>query len=238
MLTETDVHFDEASHTYTHNTEGKLTSATTVLGKFKKPFDREYHAGRIAKKECVTVEYVLETWEHEKTKACDRGTQIHKLLEDYIRFGEAEDHYNWLYKAYNNVVERSIGSIDKVLCENIVHSTKFKVAGMADLIYNIKGDKFIVGDFKTNKKFNFSSLYGEHLLAPVDHLQNCEFNVYGLQLSLYAYMYEKMTGMRCSKCVIFYLKDNRFIPYHVNYMKAEVELLLTTFKQQYNSSVA
>lgn len=236
MLEDTNIIFDEKSHTYTHKTAGKCTSATTVLGKFKKPFDKNFHATRVAKKECVTVDYVLEMWEHEKNKACERGTFIHKLLEDYIAYGDTGDDlsYNWLFKAYNSVVERAIGTIKEVLCENIVYNTEFKVAGMADLIYHIRGNKFIVGDFKTNKAFNFSSAYGEHMLAPVDHLQNCEFNVYGLQLSLYAYMYEKMTGKKCAKCVIFYLRDNAFIPYHVNYMKAEIESLLSTFNQLYN----
>ena len=29
-------------------------------------------------------EFVLEMWEKEKVKACTRGTNIHKILEDYI----------------------------------------------------------------------------------------------------------------------------------------------------------
>tara|TARA_R110002050_G_scaffold95497_3_gene198721 strand:+ start:2208 stop:2915 length:708 start_codon:yes stop_codon:yes gene_type:complete len=234
MFKETDIVFDPVKHTYTHTSAGLLTSATTVLGKFKKPFDKMFHATRVAKRECVNVEQVLEMWEYEKNKACDRGTDIHKMLEDYIMLGEIKEHYGWLFKAYNSVVDRAVGSVDKVLCENIVYNTEYKVAGMADLIYNIKGDKFIVGDFKTNKKFNFHSQYGEHLLAPVDHLQNCEFNVYALQLSLYAYMYEVMTNKKCAKCVIFYLKDNKFLPYHVNYMREEVKAILTKFNLQYN----
>lgn len=68
MLKDTTISFDEKNHTYTHKTAGILTSATTVLGKFKKPFDRDFHASRVAKRECVTVDYVLEMWEHEKKK--------------------------------------------------------------------------------------------------------------------------------------------------------------------------
>ena len=47
------VKFDEKSHTYTHNTLGKLISVTTLLGKYKKPFDSNYHAERVAKREGV-----------------------------------------------------------------------------------------------------------------------------------------------------------------------------------------
>lgn len=223
------VTFDEASHTYTHKDLGKFISVTTLLGKYKKPFDSHYHATRVAEREGVTKEMVLEMWEAEKNRACDRGTEIHKLLEDYINFGETAANYNWLFKTYNNVVERTIDKFQKVLCENILYNEEHKVAGMSDLIYEHSGDEFTVGDFKTNKKFRFSSSFGERLLAPVEHLHYCEFNSYALQLSMYAYMYEKLTGKKCRKCVIFYLKENRFLPYHINYMKSDVEAILRDY---------
>ena len=111
-----------------------------------------------------------------------------------------------------------------------MYDEEFKVAGTADLIYEHKNE-FTIGDFKTNKKFRFSSPFCERLKDPVSHLHNCEFNLYGLQLSMYAYLYERMTSKRCRKCVIFYLKDERFLAYHVNYMKAEVEAILASMKK-------
>ena len=128
-------------------------------------------------------------------------------------------------KSYDKAAERTIDSFKNVLCENLLYDEEVKVAGTADLIYEHKNE-FTIGDFKTNKRFRFSSLYSERLKDPVSHLHNCEFNLYGLQLSLYAYLYEQMSGKRCRKCVIFYLKDDRFLSYHVNYMKSEVEAIL------------
>ena len=205
------IKFDEKSHTYTHTeTKEKFISVTTLLGKYKKPFDKEFHAKRVANREGVPIEMVLEMWEKEKNKACDRGTNIHKLLEDYIEYGEVNDTFSWLYKSYDRSVEWHVDKFNKILSESVLYNEEFKVAGMADLIYEHKNDEFTVGDFKTNKKFRFSSPFGERMLEPVDHLHNCEFNVYALQLSMYAYMYEKQTGKKCRKCVIFYLKDDAF----------------------------
>ena len=83
------IKFDEASHTYTHkDTDEKFISVTTLLGKYKQPFDRDGHSMRVAKREGVSQEMVLEMWEQEKHRACKRGTDIHKLLEDYINFGD------------------------------------------------------------------------------------------------------------------------------------------------------
>lgn len=226
------VKFDEASHTYTHEDHGKLISVTTLLGKYKKPFDSDLHAARVARREGVPKEMVLEMWEEEKNKACDKGTKIHKLLEDYITVGETRDNFNWLFKSYDKSVERHVDSFKSILCEKLLHNDQYKVAGMADLIYEHSNNEFTLGDFKTNKKFRFSSQYGERLLAPVDHLQNCEFSNYALQLSMYAYMYEQLTGRKCRKLVIFYLSGDRFNAYHCNYLKSDVEKILEHYANQ------
>jgi len=222
--------FKEENHTYTHNVTGeRFTSVTTLLGKYKKPFDSDGAATRVAKREGVTKEMILEMWEKEKNRACDRGTEIHKLLEDYITYGDQADDWGWLYKSYDKVRDWNIDKFDKVLCEQLVWSEDFKVSGLADLIYEHKDGTFTVGDFKTNKRYRFGSDFGEWMLEPLDHLSVCEHSTYTMQLSLYAYLYEQMTGKKCRKLVIYYLNKDKFIAYHGNYMKAEVKELLKHF---------
>ena len=218
------IKFDEKSHTYTHKQTGdRFISVTTLLSKFKEPFDSDKHSQRVAKREGVPQELVLEMWKTEKDRACERGTNIHKILEDYISCGEVKQSYAWLCKSYDKVVERTIDPFKEVLCENLLYDESFKIAGTADLIYEHKDkNEFTIGDFKTNKKFRFSSPYGERLKSPITHLHNCEFNIYALQLSFYALLYERQTGKKCRKCVIFYLNEDRFVPYHVNYMRSEI----------------
>jgi ATP-dependent exoDNAse (exonuclease V) beta subunit len=223
------VRFDEESHTYTHDTLGKFISVTTLLGKYKKPFDTHTHAQRVADREGVTKEMVIEMWEKEKNRACDKGSEIHKLLENYVMFGECADNYNWLYKAYNKVISYSIDTHKKVLCENLLYNEQYKIAGTADLIYD-HGDSFTIADYKTNKKFRFSSSFDEYLLDPVSHLTNCEFNIYGLQMSLYAYLFEALTGKKCRKCVVFWLDGDTLRPYHISYMKQEILSILNHYK--------
>ncbi len=222
--------FTEWNHTYTHNETGeKFTSVTTILGKYKKPFDSDSAATRVAKREGVSKEMVLEMWEKEKNKACDRGTSLHKLLEDYITVGEQVDDYGWLYKTYDRCAEYNVDRYKKVLCEQLLWNEELKVSGLADLIYEHKDGTFTVGDFKTNKRYRFSSDYNEWMLPPLDHLTVCEHSTYTMQLSIYAWLYEQLTGKKCRKLVIYYLKGDRFVAHHGNYMKAEVENLLKDF---------
>ena len=222
--------FTEWNHTYTHNETGeKFTSVTTILGKYKKPFDSDSAATRVAKREGVSKEMVLEMWEKEKNKACDRGTSLHKLLEDYITVGEQVDDYGWLYKTYDRCEEYNVDRYKKVLCEQLLWNEELKVSGLADLIYEHKDGTFTIGDFKTNKRYRFSSDYNEWMLPPLDHLTVCEHSTYTMQLSIYAWLYEQLTGKKCRKLVIYYLKGDRFVAHHGNYMKAEVENLLKDF---------
>ncbi len=222
--------FTEWNHTYTHNETGeKFTSVTTILGKYKKPFDSITAADRVAKREGVSREIVLEMWEKEKNRACDRGTNIHKLLEDYITVGEQVDEWGWLYKTYDKCAEYNIDKFKKVRCEELLWNEELKVSGLADLIYEHSDSTFTVGDFKTNKRFRFSSQYNEWMLPPLDHLQVCENSTYAMQLSIYAWLYEKLTGLKCRKLAIFYLQGDRFVCYNSAYLKAEVENLMADF---------
>jgi hypothetical protein len=222
--------FTEHNHTYTHNETGeRFTSVTTILGKYKKPFDAITAADRVAKREGVTREIVLEMWEKEKNRACDRGTNIHKLLEDYITVGEQVDEWGWLYKSYDKCAEWNVDRFNKVRCEELLWNEELKVSGLADLIYEHKDGTFTVGDFKTNKRYRFSSDYNEWMLAPLDHLTVCEHSTYGMQLSIYAWLYEQLSGKKCRKLVIYYLNKDRFVAHHPSYMKAEVEALMADF---------
>jgi len=224
------VFFNEEQHSYT-NAEGEnYISVTTLLSKYKNKFDTEKHATRVAQREGVTKEFVLQLWEDITKTATDKGTEIHKALEDYITKVETTcNKHSDICKSYDDVVYNNIDEYKEVLSEKLLYNDEYKVAGTADLIY--EHDKyFTIGDFKTNKKFNFSSKYNEYFNEPLSHLNYCEFNSYALQLSLYAFMYEKYSGKQCRKIVIFYLDKYKFIPIHCNYLKSDIINLLKHYK--------
>lgn len=223
--------FNEKLHSYTNDKTGtQYISVTTLLSKYKSPFDKDRHSLRVAEREGVSQEMVLEMWEKENKRATDRGTKIHKLMENYVSFGEKAEDYDWLYKSYDKVISYSIDKYKEIHSENLLFSHEYEIAGTADLIYD-HGDYFTIGDFKTNKKFNFSSNFNDHFKDPIDHLPYCEFNNYALQMSMYAYMYEKISGKKCKKIVVFYLKEDKWQPIHCNYLKSDIKNILTHYRQ-------
>lgn len=223
------ISFNEVKHTYTNTeTDESYISVTTLLGNYKTPFDKDLHSTRVANREGVPKEMVLEMWSKEAKIATDKGTNIHKVMENYISLGEELSKYEYLYKSYEKCESENIEKYNKVLSEQLLYNHTYRVAGIADLIYD-QGNYFTIGDFKTNKKFNFTSSFNDYLLYPVNHLQSCEFNNYALQLSMYAYLYENMSGKKCKGLVIYHLEDKKWRSYRCNYLKLEAEIIFKDY---------
>ena len=94
---------------------------------------------------------------------------------------------------------------------------KSLIAGTADLIIDHGDNEFSVGDFKTNERIEYSSKYGKFLLDDFSHLTDCNYTIYTLQMSLYAYMYSLLSGRRCRQLFLMWIdrmNGNRmhFIP--------------------------
>ena len=223
--------FDPVKHQYKNDFTGELyTSVTTLLGKYKKPFDSATAAERVAKREGKTVETVLAEWKSLNVASQEYGTLIHSVIEDYNNEQIIREGYENLITSYNalNVIE--VGK-DTLHNEKLLHLHSHKLAGTADIIRDEGRGGFSVFDIKTNKKFNFFSQYNERLLTPLEHLTACEFTSYSLQLSLYALMYQNLTGRHINQLGIFYYdrESISFKYYPVIYMKTDVMNLLSHY---------
>ena len=223
------IYFDEKTHTYVNTETGReLISVTTLLGKFKPKFDKKENATRVANREGLDVEFVLDLWEKEKNRACDYGTMVHKSMEDYLVEGKENEEHKSLYESYKKEAKRIFYKYPDFKSEEKLFSVEDNIAGTADLIYE-NAKSFYVGDFKTNKRFNFSSGFNDYMTGPLTHLTVCEFNTYALQLSMYAYLYEKMSKKKCDGLVIFYKEEDVWRPINVNYMKSDIIALIADY---------
>ena len=230
--------FDKAKHIYYNDWTNEIyISATQLLSKFKKPFNRHQISLAVAKREGVSQQEILDKWDKIKDDACIKGNHLHDALEQYIRYGTVNDDYNWAYDSLeDNIINITEGTYVYKHSEKLLYNDEFKIAGTTDLLIDC-GDEFCVLDFKTNKKLSTSNKYSEYLLYPLDFIQYCEYNVYALQLSLYAYMHEKETNKRVKSMRILYQQDNKLVPYYVPYMKLEVRAMLNHYiKTKYDNS--
>jgi ATP-dependent exoDNAse (exonuclease V) beta subunit len=227
------------THTYTNTENGDVyTSVTTLIGAYKKKFDSDKWSKVVADRQGTTQEQILNKWSEITTTAQARGTSVHLVMENYVKFNKIEKGYENLVDSF---VKKTVGIMkpdSNILSEELLYSHEYKLAGTADLVVE-NDDIFYILDFKTNKKFNFVNKYNEYFYEPIDYLQQCEFTTYTIQLSIYAWMHEQLTGKKCGGLKIFYLRefsDKTFwqeIP--CTYMKPTVEILLKDKKVKDNS---
>ncbi len=201
-MTTNRVSFDEASHTYTNMHNKRYTSATTLIGKYKQPFEKEKIATAYAKKHGNTAAYWIQQWEQKGADACAKGTKFHKKQELATLGTDAYITETGVVPVQNMAVftEPNIDYTqlpNGVYTEMLLWNHYFEIAGQADKV-TIEDGYFDIDDYKTNKKIDMSSFKdwktGRYKMMkyPVSHLMDCNFQHYEIQISIYAFMLEEM----------------------------------------------
>lgn len=204
MLIKKIPQFDASSHTYVDKDGFKYTSVTRWIEKFKPFFDKEKIAQKIALKNNISVDLVLQEWDEKRDNSTIFGTRVHKAIELYNENGVIEDDD---CKPVIQQLKIANIQLDKKNCyfEQIVSDRNLGIAGTADVIEVVSKKAFNVYDFKTNKRFRLQTPFAnENLLKPLDHLPNVEYFIYALQLSMYAFIVKRITGMDPQKLRIFW----------------------------------
>ena len=193
-----------------------------------------------------TQQDILDEWEKINKESCERGTKIHSQLE------------NSFYNAGSNITLKKFGIGGKFECkknyneldleygiypEYLIYYDNPKldlhIAGQIDLLVKNNNEISII-DHKTNKKidtkgfYNSSSRTTEKLKYPLTSLDNCNFNVYQLQLSTYAWIIQKINPNFIIKDLILnhYDHDGNNTLYRCSYLKDDVEKMLKHFVKQ------
>jgi hypothetical protein len=227
------VYFKEDTHQYFNSSTGdEYYSGTRFLHLFEPEFDKDTISKRVALKEGKTQQQVLAEWAAINKESTDKGSRIHLAMENFIKFEEQLDEYKVLYETFKKCVGNDYKYAEAIHSEKLLWIDEYKIAGTADLIIDHKNNEFSVGDFKTNKKFEYYSGFGNRMKAPVEHLSQCQHNLYALQLSLYAYMYSLLTGKKVRHLFLMHCNNSnegwKYIS--CNYLKYEVQFMLKYYK--------
>ena len=219
--------FNAAEHSYKSidGAEGiSWTSVTTLISSLKKPFDAKAVAARVSKSkrskwfgiEPKTIEQI---WKNEADRAITLGTYYHNQREaDLCSLASIEREGVTVpvispSGEHEGIRHAPLQKLDPgVYPEHMVYLKSTGICGQSDLVEVVNGKVNII-DYKTNKEIKteaFTNWEGitEKMLDPVSHLDDCNFNHYALQLSIYMYIILKHNPK---------LKPGRIFIHHITF---------------------
>lgn len=198
--------FNAADHSYKsiEADDIKWISVTSLVSNFKKPFDAKAVAEKVSKSKKskwygIPPEKILEIWENEANRATTLGTYYHNQREaDLCSLASLERDGITIpvippVQELEGLKQAPSQKLDPgVYPEHMVFLKSAGICGQSDLVEVVNDQVFII-DYKTNKEIKTSSYVNwegisEKLQFPVNNLDDCHFNHYALQLSIYMYI--------------------------------------------------
>jgi thiol-disulfide isomerase/thioredoxin len=224
--------FNAIDHSYNSiNTEGiDWISVTTLVSHFKKPFDAKKVAEKVSKNKKskwygISPEDIQNIWNAESTRATTLGTYYHNQRESDLCALASIEREGFTIPIFSPLPEKDgikYASIQKlepgVYPEHMMYLKSVGICGQSDLVEIVNGKVNII-DYKTNKEIKTESYTdwegkSDKLLPPLDNLDDCNFNHYALQLSIYMYIILKHNPK---------LKPGRIFIHHISFEQEDVD---------------
>lgn len=245
--------FYDDKHTYKIDGESSANlSVTGLVNTVKEPFDEEKWATIKGKELGFTPEQMKLVWKKNNQMATYQGSTLHNYIDNYyqnkvkpynrdlakailgdVLHDKMYENLKVLVKQFNNFYSDTSEYILPIKNEFVVGDLgDTRICGMLDMLaYNTLTEQFEIFDFKTNKKFAKASNFEKSLLSPVNHLDECEFNIYSLQLSLYKMFIQKYTDIKIDKLKIvwFSVLNDAYQVIELKYYPEECLALLNKF---------
>ena len=194
-----------------------------------------------------TQQGILDAWDAENRRSCERGTKIHADLENSFYTKKKDINLSKYEIGGKFECQKDRTELDlenAVYPEYLIHwdspSGHLHIAGQIDLLVK-KGNTFCIGDWKTNKKIETKSFYNSKTKSsvkmkfPLNNLDDTNYWHYCLQLSTYAYIIESYNpdfSIEDLVLVHFDHEDNMTV-YHLPYLKKEVERMLAFYEKEH-----
>lgn len=193
------------------------------------------------------TEEILKQWDETRDEACSHGSYLHEILEtsfygnthfDLSNFGCPQICGNYSCIKGNYHLDLENGVYPEFLMSYITPEG-IHIAGQADLIVK-SGNNIDVLDWKSNREIKKRSFYNSSkkrntmLKYPLNNIEDCNYNIYTLQLSLYAYMLQQLNpnfNIRSLK-LVHIARDGKQTVYDLEYRKSDIERMLKHYAKE------
>ena len=196
---------------------------------------------------------ILKNWDDVRDEACSHGSYVHGILEEsfynktYFDLSNLDCPYicgNYICVKGNYHLNLENGIYPEFLMSYITPDG-LRIAGQADLIVKSGNDVSIL-DWKTNKEIKKKSFYNASkkrntmMKYPLNNIMDCNYWHYTLQLSLYAYMIEKINpDINVKELKLVHIDRNgKQTIYPLEYRKEDVERMIKHYAKELKTKEA
>lgn len=189
---------------------------------------------------------ILDEWDKKNREACERGTQIHSMLENSFYGSDRTRTLKKFGFGGKFDCKKNYSTLDlehavypEYLISRDSNDGKLHLAGQIDVLIK-DGLKITLADWKTNQKielkggFNSLTRSTAKMKYPLNNLDDCNFSYYQLQLSTYAWMLQKINpNFIIDKLYLYHIDHTgKETLYECQYLKKEVERMLVDYKKK------
>jgi hypothetical protein len=223
FTTFNDVTFYDEPHEYYINGK-KLISVTTLIHTYQEEFNEEYWSEYKGNQFNIKPQEIVRAWKFINKKGTIKGSAIHDYTENLFQNKEFEYPKELILNEFGfdpiwNEYQTTKKHVDKfykdvhdrlipIKTEFVVYDKESLIGGMLDMIfYNVKANEFQIYDWKTNKDFT-NEMKSRHLLNDLYMLEDCDLEIYSLQLELYKQIIEKNIPIKLGKSYIVWFSHN------------------------------
>lgn len=237
--------FHESTHSYTvDGIKNSHVSCTTLVKQYTPVFEADRIIDRMQRGKNwnethgyygMSKQAIKDKWEATGKESQVEGTKLHKQIErfyngmDVKQYSDDTKHtpeFAMFLKFHADVSNMFIPVVaEKMMFADV---DKERICGQADMIFRKVDGTHCLVDWKRVKKIDKTNGFRSKMLAPWEHLDNCNFNHYSLQLNIYRYMLQKYYNFNITQLLLVVLHpiNTAYKIVTVSIMEKEVSDLL------------
>jgi len=234
---------------YVYKEKYNFISVTQFLNKYFPKFKKEEIAKRYAEKHGLNWKAVAAEWTILGEDSSERGDKYHEFSEEVYKIFKA-GKYDGVFKGIGtDYIEKRMEKIllnlynkyNPIPPESIVGSFKYGIAGSIDLlmvsnVFNLNKNKLLIADWKFVKEIKMDNPYKEDTKGfyPIQHLDNCNYNKYALQLNLYSFIIKTegyFPNYPNHELYVFHVTDDDIIDIKIPDMQNEIKNMVLDYRR-------
>jgi hypothetical protein len=227
--------FEPSRHAYSSNKCAYLKSVSKVINSLFSPFNADAVISKMMKSEKwpqskyyqMTPSEIKSLWNSNGKNARNAGTKLHDQIEKYCNNEEFD-------------ADEDDAALDQFIAwdqqkqwtpyrtEWKIFDDDFKIAGTIDAVFKNKKNEYVMVDWKRCKEIPRGNSFQASIVSELDHLPDCKFVRYSMQLNLYKKIVEKNYGIKISHMFIVNVHplQNTFLEIKALDLSREMDIVL------------